>query len=179
MTTMDLKADSTHSPRLSRSVRLQSPEPDERRHGFSVSVLLVILGPALTWAAELRPDTLEAWNHYIEQAKARMDSRLDAKQQFLWVDEEPSRTQRVRSGEILVRPVNGSGRTEVVNGLIHDWIGAAFFPDTTIEKVFSTMNAYACYKDFYKPTVIGSKLLGCGYFRTTAKYTENQRVRII
>src|SRR5262249_41552375 len=49
--------------------------------------------------------------------------------------------------------------TEVPNGLIHDWLGAAFFPDMTLEQVFATMDQYACYKDFYKPLVIDSKLL--------------------
>src|SRR5205085_11012171 len=78
---------------------------------------------------------------------------------FLWVDEERDRTRRVRAGEILVAPVNGSGRTDVPKGLIHDWIGAAFFPDTIIDKIFAITNEYGCYKDFYKPTVIDSKLL--------------------
>jgi len=108
----------------------------------------MILGPALSCAAELQPETLAAWNHYIEQAKSRMNSRLDAGSHFLWLDEAPARARRVRNGEILVAPANGSGRTDVPNGLIHDWIGAALFPEATIEKVFSTMNEYGCYKDF-------------------------------
>jgi hypothetical protein len=100
-----------------------------------------------------------AWNRYVEQAKSRMNSRLDPGSRFLWVDESPGRAKRVRDGEIMVAPATGSGRTTVPNGLIHDWIGAAFFPDATIEKVFSTMEEYACYKNFYAPTVIDSKLL--------------------
>ncbi|HTZ56566.1 MAG TPA: hypothetical protein VMB49_00645 [Acidobacteriaceae bacterium] len=88
-----------------------------------------------------------------------MNSRLGASRHFLWMDEEPDRARRVRNGEILIAPMNGSGRTEVPNGLIHHWIGAAFFPDTTIEKVFATMEEYSCYKEFYKPTVIDSKLI--------------------
>jgi hypothetical protein len=123
-----------------------------------ISVLL-ILGPALSCAADLQPDTVKAWNHYIEQAKSRMNSRLDARSHFLWLDEDPARAGRVRSGEIAVAPVNGSGRTKVSNGLIHDWVGAAFVPNTTIEKVFATMDEYACYKDFYAPTVIDSRLV--------------------
>jgi hypothetical protein len=119
----------------------------------------MILGPALSFAAELQPETLAAWNHYIDQAKSRMNSRLDAGSHFLWLDEAPDRAPRVRSGEILVAPMNGRGRTNVPNGLIHDWIGVAFFPDVTIEKVFSTMDEYGCYKVFYAPTVIDSKLL--------------------
>jgi hypothetical protein len=118
-----------------------------------------VFGPALSFAADLQPETLLAWNRHVEQAKARMNARLEARNHFLWVDEKPDRARRVRKGEILVAPVNGNGRTDVPNGLIHDWIGAAFFPETTIEKVFDTTDEYACYKDYYQPLVIDSKLL--------------------
>lgn len=121
--------------------------------------LFVVLAPAFSSADELRPEALAAWDHYIEQAKMRANSRLDPRQHFLWVDESPDRARRVRTGEILVAPLNGSGRIEVPYGLIHDWIGAAFLPDTTIENIFATMDQYACYKEFYKPTIIDSKLL--------------------
>jgi hypothetical protein len=126
---------------------------------LAVSLLLIIIGPTISAAAELLPETLMAWNQYIERAKAQMNSRLDTRNHFLWVDEEPGRARRVRSGEIVVAPGNGAGQTEVPNGLIHDWMGAAFFPGMSLEKVFATMDRYPCYKDFYKPMVIDSKLL--------------------
>jgi len=143
--------------RIGRS-RLQSSEPGKRKYRFAVSLLLM-LGPALSCAAELKPETLAAWNRYTEQAKSRMNSRLDAGNHFLWLDEAPARARRVRSGEIVVVPVDGGGRTNVPDGLIHDWIGAAFFPDAPIEKVCSATDKYGCYKDFYAPTVIDSRLL--------------------
>ena len=128
-------------------------------NSFALSLLLTLLAPALAAAAELQPETLKAWNLYTEQARARMNSRLDPRNHFLWVDEKPGRARRVRNGEILVTPMVGNGRTEVPNGLIHDWLGAAFFPDTTIDKVFDTTDEYACYKDFYKPMVVDSRAL--------------------
>src|SRR5215471_10611560 len=150
---MNLRTRPIHPDRRIGGIRLQTAKPGERKYRVAVSLLMIILAPTVSGAAELRPETLTAWNHYIEQAKARMNSRLDARQHFLWLDEEPNRARQVRSGEIVVRPVNG-GRTQVSNGLIHDWIGAAFFADTTIAKIFATMDDYARYKDFYKPTVI-------------------------
>lgn len=156
---MDLRVHSAHADRRIPPRRRQSSKPGERKHCLAVSLLLIILGPALSCTAELQPETLAAWNQYSEQAMTRMNSRLDPGSHFLWVNEEPDRARRVRRGEILVAPVNGNGRNEVPKGLVHDWIGAAFFPDTTIEKVFATMDDYTCYKDFYKPMVIDSKLL--------------------
>src|SRR5215831_14722200 len=155
---MQLRAHASNLGRRIRPKRLQSSETGRRKYRFALS-LLMILGPALSCGAELKPETLAAWNRYTEQAKSRMNSRLDAGNHFLWSDEAPARARRVRNGEILVAPMDGSGRTNVPNGLIHDWIGAAFFPEATIEKVFSTTDKYGCYKDFYAPTVIDSRLL--------------------
>jgi hypothetical protein len=156
---MNLGSHQAHPDKQIRPGRLPCSRSCGRKHGSAISLLLLVLGPTLACAAELQPKTLAAWNHYIGQATARMNSRLDAGRHFLWVDEDPDRARRVRSSEILVVPVNGNGRTTVPDGLIHDWMGAAFFPDTTMEKVFATMAEYAHYKDFYKPTVIDSQLL--------------------
>ena len=45
------------------------------------------------------------------------------------------------------------------SGLIHDWLGAAFLPDTSIKDVLSAVRDYGDYKEYYKPTVVDSKLL--------------------
>jgi hypothetical protein len=132
--------------------------PRGRKCRFAVAAL-VVLGPRVSQGVELQPETLAAWSHYVEQAKARMNSRLDAANHFLQLDDDPARVRRVHSGEILVTPVNGIGRTDVPNGLVHDWIGAAFLPNTTIEKVFSTMDEYGCYKHYYAPMVIESRAI--------------------
>jgi len=130
-----------------------------RPHNLALSLFLSLIAPSLAAAAELQPETLNAWNRYVDQAKARMNSRLDPRNHFLWIDEKPERARRVRNGEILVTPMNGTGRTDVPNGLVHDWMGAAFFPNTTIDQVFDTTDEYSCYKEFYTPMVIDSRLL--------------------
>jgi len=86
-----------------------------------------------------------------------MDGRLHGS--FLWVDEEPDRLRRVRAGEILVSPIGREVPNPVPKGLIHDWIGATFIPNTSLERVLSIVRNYGDYKQFYKPTVVDSKLL--------------------
>jgi hypothetical protein len=39
----------------------------------------------------------------------------------------------------------------VPSELIHDWIGAAFIPNATIDEVLSVCRDYEHYKDFYRP----------------------------
>jgi hypothetical protein len=79
--------------------------------------------------------------------------------QFLSVDEAPAKRQRVRDGEILVSSLGQPNPKPVPSGLIHDWMGASFIPNTTLEDVLSVVRDYGDYKNFYKPTVVDSKLL--------------------
>ncbi len=47
----------------------------------------------------------------------------------------------------------------VPSGLIHDWIGAAFIPNTKLKDVLSVVRNYGRYKNYYHPAVIDSKRL--------------------
>src|SRR5712675_1076193 len=118
-----------------------------RRAGSERSQVMVgvkaIFGIAMLAAApvlsniELQSGTLNAWEEYIRGADSHMQTRLDARKPFLWTDEFPDRARRVRLGEIAVAPVVGHGTRKVPDGLIHDWIGAAFIPGATIESLFA------------------------------------------
>ena len=122
-------------------------------------VMLVSLGclvaPSLSHGSELRQDTLVYWNAYLDAARPQMASQTP----FLWVDQKPERLQRVRDGEILVSSVGKENPKAVASGLIHDWVGAAFIPNASIKEVLSAARDYSNYKEYYKPTVVDSKLL--------------------
>src|SRR5271157_1061862 len=117
-----------------------------------------LVAPAASRAAELKEETLKTWDAYTQTVNSQMRDRLQGS--FLWVDEEPDRLHRVRAGEILVSPVGRQIPKPVPSGLIHDWMGAAFIPNTTLEDVLSAVRDYGDYKEFYKPTVVDSKSLG-------------------
>lgn len=126
------------------------------RHVIALTTSLFLLAPAGSKAAELKQETVQAWDTYIETANARMAQRT-GHITFLWVDETPERVRRVRGGEIVVSPVGEHNPKNVPHGLIHDWIGAAFIPETTINELLTVVRDYGHYKEFYKPTVIESK----------------------
>ena len=114
-----------------------------------------LVAPSLSRGAELKQDTLVYWNAYIDAANRQIGSQTP----FLWVDQMPGRLQRVRGGEILVSSIGNENPKPVESGLIHDWLGAAFLPDTNIKDVLSAVRDYGHYKEYYKPTVVDSKLL--------------------
>jgi len=127
---------------------------------LAVIVMLVFSGclvaPSLAHGAELRHDTLVYWDAYLDAARPQPASQTP----FLWVDQNPERLQRVRDGEILVSSGEKDNPKPVASGLIHDWVGAAFFPNASIKDVLSTARDYSNYKEYYKATVVDSRLLG-------------------
>src|SRR5947209_12122391 len=118
---------------------------------FALAALLAF--PA--HAADLKPQTVEAFDRYIRQAEARQDAR----NVFLWVDESPDRAQRVRQREVVVEPFNGKPDIAVAGGLVHDWIGVVFIPGATVDYTLARLQNYDGHKDIYKPEVTDSRTL--------------------
>lgn len=148
-----------HSRQMGRGMRFERASIFGR--GLLVWVGAVLAGPGLgvSRAAELKPETIRAWDEYVRGVNARMKARLQAGT-FLWVDEKPERSRAVRTGAILVAPLSAHEPTGVPNGLIHHWIGAAFVPDARVDDVFSVVRNYGRYKEFYRPVVVDSRALG-------------------
>ena len=116
---------------------------------------MLLIGPtAVASAAELKQQTVQAWDGYVRRANARMQERLQGSEPFLWVDEQPDRRRAVQSGEVLTVPMTAHTPTRVPNGLIHDWLGAAFLPGTTLDDVTTVLRDYGRYTEYYGPTVV-------------------------
>ena len=129
------------------------------KNRYGVAILVLAFASEASNAAELKPETLKAWDGFVQMANSHMEKRLQAGGHFLWMDEAPDRRSRVRAGEILVSPVGENNPKRVPSGLIHDWIGAAFIPNATLDDVFAVLRNYSRYKEFYRPTVIEAKSL--------------------
>src|ERR1700733_6457819 len=130
--------------------------------GLFVTAVMVVGVGARAGAAELQSATVDAWQEYVRAAGARMQARLGGGKAFLWLDEAPDRALRVRRGEVIVAPLAEHGTEAVPGGLIHDWIGAIFIPNATIESLVRVVRDYDRYKEIYKPVVADSRSLDSG-----------------
>ena len=119
----------------------------------TAALLALAISPAL--AAELKPQTVEAFERYIRQTEQRLDQRKG----FLWADESPDRAQLARQGETVVRPFGARPESEIVDGLVHDWVGTIFIPGASLEQTLSVVQDYNRHKDLYKPEVLDSRIL--------------------
>lgn len=124
---------------------------------------LVVLAFAFTaQAADLKRETLSAWEVYVGSATAEMQERLRPDRPFLKLDEDRDSIPKVRNGEIIVLHNGSKGLKNVPSGLIHDWSGAAFIAGATLGEVFSITRDYDHYKDFYRPNIVDSRTLFSG-----------------
>ena len=109
--------------------------------------------------ASLTPATVAAWNSYLDAESAKLQRRALPGSEFLWTFEDAKRAMRVRRGEIVVGKMANQDPLQINGGLIHHWGGAMFLPHVTLREVAEVTGEYARYKEFYRPTVIDSKIV--------------------
>jgi hypothetical protein len=108
---------------------------------------------------QLKPETLERFAAHVRDAEAGMERTLKGSGTFLWSDSISETAKQVREGKVVAQFWSGKGPVKVPSGLIHDWTGAAFIPDATVERVLAQVQDYNNYKLIYKPEVIASKMI--------------------
>jgi hypothetical protein len=122
-----------------------------------VIALVALFTPARTFAADLKPETVQTWDEYVKAVSARHQRHLVPGSSFLSSDEMPGQAARLRRGDIVVLPVGPHVPMKVPSGLIHDWAGAAFIPDVSVPDVLRVVRDYGRYQDIYRPNVLDSK----------------------
>jgi hypothetical protein len=122
---------------------------------FVVLLLLLRFSPSIS-AATLKPETVAAWDTYLESANAAMQARLQPGAHFLWLDDMPNMAERLRAKGPYIGPAAKQVPKKVPAGLIHDWIGVGFLPNVKIEDIVKVLRDYDKYKEVYRPGVIDS-----------------------
>ncbi|MGB6200867.1 MAG: hypothetical protein WA871_14460 [Candidatus Acidiferrales bacterium] len=130
-----------------------------RNRAIVAVALILLIQPGILFADDLKPETRKAWDNYVHAVKARTEARIASQQKpFLWIDENPARLRRVRSGEIVAEPARKDDPRRVPHGLIYDWMAGVFIPNTTLDKVLEVVDDYDHYQEYFKPMIVKSKL---------------------
>lgn len=115
---------------------------------------------------QLQLETLQAFEAYMVGVEHEHDSTTRPPGTFLWSDAEPARTRAVCKGSVVVescaigKPKQG---VRVPDGLIHDWIGAVFAPNRTMQQALKVVQDYDNHHNTYAPEVLVSRVVSrCG-----------------
>jgi len=134
-------------------------------HGLlSIFLFAGILGSAPIRAAELKPETLKAWNSAVEKLEHRISAELASNQGFLSLDfqhasEAASDRKRLLSGEIEVDQIHSRSNTiQAPGGMLHHWRGSVFIPGVNLDFVLSRV-ADPRLEDTRQEDVLDSRVL--------------------
>ncbi len=126
------------------------------------ALLLCSTGISAAFSADLTPQAQKGFDRYIQLTEERQARELNA-QHFLYGNGSAEQRTQVRAGKVLILPqkmLDQGKEIAVPGGLVQDWLGILFIPHATIAQVRAVMQDYAAYKQFYRPEVTESKLLG-------------------
>jgi hypothetical protein len=120
---------------------------------------------ATAYAAELKPKTASAFDHYVSATEARFASELQPGGPFLYIDKLSAEDKKkaydqLKQGEILVEKLEtkASGvSADIPGGMLHHWVGLIFIPGVTLAQTLPIVKDYDRRADLYKPDVIASK----------------------
>jgi hypothetical protein len=110
---------------------------------LSLLILSSILWATPIQAAELKPETLNAWNTAVEKLEHRISSEMASNQGFLSLDfqnavEAAANRKRLMSGEIEVDQITSKSESiQVPSGMLHHWRGVVFIPGVNLDFVLS------------------------------------------
>ena len=131
-----------------------------------VTVLAVVSGLGLE-AAELKPQTIEAFDRYVQLTRARMQTELDGLSPFLWIDRQPEGERdelyrRLRAGEVVIERLktkDGDDDVDIPKGMVHHWVGTVLMPDVSLDQTMALVQDYDRYSEVYAPQVTESRVI--------------------
>lgn len=146
-------------------------------HGYASRLcllgLLLSVSPVCgQFRTVLQSQTVNEFDQYASKVEQRLSMRWKGQRPFLSIEEDSSAS--LRQGNLVIRPGTPENPVPITNGLIHDWVGTEFIPDTKVQKVMAILQDFDRHSEIY-PAVIRSRLIQrqgsnlVGYWRLERK----------
>jgi len=118
---------------------------------------LVLVAMALPVWEQPKAETLKAFDRYVAAAEQRIQAEQGSVGSVVRIEASARQAWLVHGG-VLVEKV-GTTPQEVPGGMIHDWVGTAFVPATTVAQVLALVQDYDHTSRYYQPDVQASRLI--------------------
>ena len=117
-------------------------------------------------AANLKPDTVAAFDEYVKLTEARNDEELRRGTNLLWIDglrenERAQAYEALKRGEVKIQKLETRENGEKIRcpgGMIHHWAGAVFIPGASRQDLLKVLQDYDRHAQYYAPDVERSKI---------------------
>jgi hypothetical protein len=150
-----------------------APVADIGRAAVLLLGALLIIAPGMlaaeaagAAAANLKPDTVAAFNEYVKLTDARNNDELKRGMNLLWIDglpesERAQAYEALKRGEVEMRKLETRENGEKIRcpgGMIHHWVGVVFIPGAKLQDVLRVLQDYDHHAQYYAPDVERSKI---------------------
>ena len=117
---------------------------------------VLLIGAVLLAAQTPKPETVQAFDCYVQSAEARMQAAA----RFLAADSDAAlQDQLVRGRKIVTILANGRNPHKLPGGMLYDWIGLVFIPGTTLDRTVRMLQDYDHRAQYFSEIISSSKLL--------------------
>jgi hypothetical protein len=107
-------------------------------------------------AQQVDPRTESEFNCYVQSAEARLRSRQSS---LAAAAASALKDRSLREGRIQTSPADAANPRQVTEGLIHDWVGKVYVPNTSLDRVLYLLQDYDRRAQYFKDVLASSKLL--------------------
>jgi hypothetical protein len=122
----------------------------------------------------LAPATATAFEEYVKSVEQGLGARWSGRAPFLSLNVSTEDSRKLLKSALLIRPASSPNPKDVEEGLIHDWVGAVYIPNTSVDKVIAVLQDFDRHAQIY-PEVVRSRLVKregndiAGYWRLERK----------
>ena len=117
-------------------------------------------------AANLKPNTVTAFNEYVQLTDARNNAELQRGTNLLWIDglpegERAQAYEALKRGEVKMQKLETLENGQKIRrpgGMIHHWVGVVFVPGAKLQDVLGVLQDYDHHAQYYAPDVERSKI---------------------
>ena len=139
--------------------------------------------------AELRANTLAAFDRYVKLTETRNEEELKRGTNLLWIDEWP-RPERAEAyaalerGEVKMKKMetlDGGKQIACPGGIIHHWEGLVFILGARLDDVLGMLEDYDKHSVYYAPDVERSKIesrIG-DHFRVFLRFRRHKVITVV
>ncbi len=136
------------------------------RATVAICVAAAMFPPPVS-AARLKPETLRAFDRYVQISESEMPAENSGGAGFLYVERlsaerRTAALEQLRRGEVVIERLEtrDSGKPILIpGGMIHDWTGTVFISGATLEQTLSLEKDYDHHQEIFQPDVMRSKIL--------------------